>query len=116
MHTVWISGSQSREKSHLSYKEDTRALQLEVDQLKRKLRHAQRRLMMERMPIIDKGQRPHLASLSPTSRSNTTNVGIRAHLAKAWEMTPRARRWTKFPDHPSYVGLKGRDFLGDSTS
>ena len=40
VHTVWTSGSQSKGKSHLSHEEDTRALQLEVDQLKRKLCHA----------------------------------------------------------------------------
>ena len=40
-------------------------------------------LMMERMLVIDEGQEPHLASLSPTTRSTVMNVGIRAHLAKA---------------------------------
>ena len=44
-------------------------------------------LMMERMLVIDKDQEPHLVSLSPTMRSTITNVGIRARLAKAWEMT-----------------------------
>ena len=44
-------------------------------------------LMMERMLVIDEGQEPHLASLSPTMRSAITNVGIRVRLAKAWEMT-----------------------------
>ena len=45
-------------------------------------------LMMERMLVIDKDQEPHLASLSPTIRSTITNVGIRARLAKVYEMTP----------------------------
>ena len=44
-------------------------------------------LMMERMLVIDEGQEPHLASLSPIMRSAITNVGIKAHLAKAWEIT-----------------------------
>ena len=44
-------------------------------------------LMMERMLVIDKGQEPYLASLSPTMWSAITNVGIRTCLAKAWEMT-----------------------------
>ena len=44
-------------------------------------------LMIERMLVIDEGQEPLLASLSPMMRSTITNVGIRARLAKAWEMT-----------------------------
>ena len=43
MHTVRTGRSQSWGKGHLSHEENTRALQLEVDQLKRKLRHAQRK-------------------------------------------------------------------------
>ena len=34
--------------------------------------------MMERILVIDEGQKPHLASLSPTVRSTITNVGIKA--------------------------------------
>ena len=43
VHITWTSGSQSRGKSHLSHEEDTRALQLEIDHLKRKLRHELRK-------------------------------------------------------------------------
>ena len=43
MHSARIGRSQSRRKGHLSQEENTRVLQLEVDQLKRKLRHAQRK-------------------------------------------------------------------------
>ena len=39
MHTTHTSKSQSRNESHLSYEEDTKALQLEIDHLKRKLHH-----------------------------------------------------------------------------
>ena len=39
MYTTHTSRSQSRTGSHLSHEEDTRALQLEIDHLKRKLRH-----------------------------------------------------------------------------
>ena len=38
-------------------------------------------LMMKRMLVT----RPHLVSLSPTIRSTVTNIGISAHLTKAWE-------------------------------
>ena len=40
-------------------------------------------LMMERILVIDEGQKPHLVSLSPTIRSTITNVGIKARLVKA---------------------------------
>ena len=44
-------------------------------------------LIMERMLIIDEGQEPHPTSLSPMMRSTIANVGIKARLAEAWEMT-----------------------------
>jgi len=43
VHTTHTSMSQSRNGSHLSHEEDTRALQLEIDHLKRKLRHKRRK-------------------------------------------------------------------------
>ena len=43
MHTSHISKSQSRSKSHSSHEENTKAMQLKIDHLKRKLRHEQRR-------------------------------------------------------------------------
>lgn len=43
MHTIQSAKSRSQGKSDLSHEEGTRALQLEVDQLKRKLRHAQQK-------------------------------------------------------------------------
>ena len=43
MHTTHTSKSQSWNESHLSQEEDTRALQLEIDYLKRKLCHERRK-------------------------------------------------------------------------
>ena len=43
VHTTHTSRSQSRNGSHLSHEEDTKALQLKIDHLKRKLRHERRR-------------------------------------------------------------------------
>ena len=43
MHTTHTSRSQSRNESHLSHEEDTRAMQLEINHLKRKLRRQQRK-------------------------------------------------------------------------
>ena len=43
MQTTHTGKSQSRNGSHLSHEEDTKALQLEIDHLKRKLRHEQQK-------------------------------------------------------------------------
>ena len=43
VHTTQTNKSQSRGKSHLSHEENTRALQLEIDNLKRKLHHERRK-------------------------------------------------------------------------
>ena len=43
MHTTHTSRSQSRSGNHLSHEENTKAMQLEIDHLKRKLCHEWRR-------------------------------------------------------------------------
>ena len=43
VHTTHTNRSQSRNGSHLSHEEDTRALQLEIDHLKRMLHHEWRK-------------------------------------------------------------------------
>ena len=43
VHTTHTSKSQSRGGSHVSYEENTKAMQLEIDHLKRKLRHERQR-------------------------------------------------------------------------
>ena len=43
MHTTHTRRSQSRSESHLSHEENTRAMQLEIDHLNRKLCHERRR-------------------------------------------------------------------------
>ena len=43
MHTTHTSRSHSRGRGHISHEENTRAMQLEIDRLKRKLRHERRR-------------------------------------------------------------------------
>ena len=97
MHTTDTSRSQSRSGSHLSHEEYTRAMQLEIDCLKRKLRHERRRrtfptliflLVMRGMVATDPGQEFPLVNHSCVMRITTGRVGIIAHLARAWEMTP----------------------------
>ena len=43
VHTTHTSRSQSQSESHLSYEKNTKAIQLEIDHLKRKLCHERRR-------------------------------------------------------------------------
>ena len=43
VHTTHTSKSQSRGKSHVSYKENARNMQLEIDHLKRSLRHERKK-------------------------------------------------------------------------
>ena len=70
MHTTHISRSQSRNGSHLSHEEDTRALQLEIDHLKRKLRHKrQKRTPSISNSSIDDDRSYRHRSGSPPSES-----------------------------------------------
>ena len=66
MHTTHTSRSHSRSGSHVSHREVTRKLQLEIDHLRRKLHRKKMRnchnLMM--MTVIDPDQEPLLGSLS----------------------------------------------------
>ena len=43
MHTTQTSRNQSRSRSHLSHEKNTKAIQLEIDHLMRKLHHKRRR-------------------------------------------------------------------------
>ena len=88
MHTTHTSRSHSRVGDHVSQKQHNKAMQLEIDQLKRKLHHAQQ----ERTPpppnfnVSFEGEKD--ASYRRRSRTPPiTNVDTRAHLAEAWEMT-----------------------------
>ena len=45
-------------------------------------------LMMKRMITIGEGRETHKARLSPMLKSTLINIDTRAHLVKAWEMTP----------------------------
>ena len=55
VHIVRTGRSQSRGKSHLFHKEDNRALQLEVDQLKRNLRRAQQKQIPSNSDVSSEG-------------------------------------------------------------
>ena len=102
MPTTHTSRSQSQGGSYFSHEENTKAMQLEIDHLKRKLRHERQR----RTPFNsdfssgdeeDDSNRPRLRTPPPVNLSRvkgttTMGIGIRARLVKAWEMTLRTRR------------------------
>ena len=74
VHTTHTSRSQSRNASHLSHREDTRALQLEIDHLKRKLRHERwkRNSSISSSSIDDKeGRSYRRRSRTPPSESSS---------------------------------------------
>ena len=67
MHTTHTSRSHSRGGSHVSHEENAKAMQLEIDHLKRKLHHERRRRTPSNFDVSssDKGD----ASYRPKSRT-----------------------------------------------
>ena len=113
VHTTHTSRSHSRVGSYVFQKQHNRAMQLEIDQLKRKLRHARQERTPSNSVVSSEGEED--ASYRRRSRTPPiTNVDTRAHLAEAWEMTLWAKHWTRFPSCPSRARLKGQYFLGNS--
>ena len=101
MHTTHTSKSRSGGKSHVSHAKNDRDMQREIDELKRELRHAQRR----RSPSSSepsseetdgasyrRRSRTPSARPFPMKRSTTIDVGTKARLVKAWETMPLTRR------------------------
>ena len=78
MHTTHISRSQSRGVSYISYKENTRSMQLEIDRLCRRLcREQRRRTSLDSDPSFDNDRdgsyRPK--SRTPPSKSFSCDEG-----------------------------------------
>jgi len=91
VHTTHTSRSQSRGRSHLSHDENTRAMQLEIDHLKRKLRHEQRKRTPSNSDFSsgdeeDDSYRPRSrtppVNLSRVKGTTTMGIGLRVRLAK----------------------------------
>ena len=68
VHTTHTIKSHSQVGSHVSQEQYNKAMQREIDYLKKKLRHAQQR------------QTP-----TPSDRSTTVNANARAQLTEGWE-------------------------------
>ena len=95
VHTTHTSRSQSRSGNHLSHEENTKAMQLEIDHLKRKLCHEWRRRTPSNSDFSsddeeDGSYRPR--SRTPPSESFSYDENYHhkrrkgAHLPKVWEM------------------------------
>ena len=90
------SKSHSRVGSHVFQGHNERAMQREIDGLKKKLHHAQGNEpfpvitslpLMKRMLVTGKDQELHQVSLFLTLKSTTTSEDTKARLVKAWETT-----------------------------
>ena len=98
INTTQTSKSHTRVGSHMSQRRnDEQAMQREINDLKRRLRLAQRRRSplaqthlstTKMMTTIGKGPGPPQARLSPTRRSVTKGTGIKVHLQGARGTTP----------------------------
>ena len=84
VNTTQTSRSQSRVGSHISQRQDNKqAMQREINDLKKKLRHA--RLTMT---TIGKDREPPQARLSLIWKSITRGANAEAHLLRAWDTMP----------------------------
>ena len=100
VNTTQTSRSHSRVGSHISQRrDDEQAMQREINDLKRKLRLAQRRQSplaqthlstTKTMTTIGKGPGPPQARLSVMWRNLTKGTNVEAHLQRAWHTTPWA--------------------------
>ena len=87
VHTIHTSRSHYRSESHMSHGEDTKNLQLEVDHLRRKLRHKQRRRTLS----SSKSQSDDDDSYRPRSRtppSESFSYNENAIIGKGVEARP----------------------------
>ena len=98
VNTIQTSRSHSYVGNHISQRrDDEQAMQQEINDLKRKLRLAQRRQspltrthfsMTKTMTTIGKGQGPPQERLSLMWKSVTKGTNAEAHLQGAWDTTP----------------------------
>ena len=125
-HTTQTSRSHSRVGSHVSQSQnDEQAMQQEINDLKRKLRHAQRRQPHSSpdMPSDDESDNDYRQkSRTPPNETLSHEEGHyyrrkRKSLSlSGLEAMPWAGHWINSPNHPSHAALKGLHSLGDSSS
>ena len=109
VHTSHTSKSHSQVGSHVSQRQNSnKAMQLEIDDLKKKLRHAQRKQTPSSPDTSfndeedDSYRRRSRIPPSVTfsyDEERLINAETRARLVKASETTPWPRRWIKSQNH-----------------
>ena len=96
VHTTNTSGSQSQRGSHVSHEKDTKAMQREIDHLRRRLRRDRRGRTPfnpessfgdDRDGSYKRRLRTPPMNLSHMMRITIVNAEIGTCLAKTWEMT-----------------------------
>ena len=94
LHTTQTNWSQTQGKSHLSHEENTKALQLEINHLKRKLCHEWRKQTPSSSNSSSDGEKDDSyrrksrtlpVSLSRTTKTTTLSAETRVHSPRARE-------------------------------
>ena len=125
MHTTHTSRSQSRSGSHVSHRENTMNMQLEIDHLRRKLRRKQRRRtssISEPSFNDDNDDSYKPSSWTPPSESYSCSEDCHyrrrskspSHRGLGNDAMSRALH--QFLSHRLHVGLKEENFLNDLLS
>ena len=120
VHTTHTSRSHSQGGSHLSHEKNTKAMQLEIDHLKRSLHHERQKRAPSNFDFSSDNEKVssyrRRSRTPPMMRTTITSVEIEIHLRKAWEMMLWVEHLTKFSDHLSRAELREEDFLNGSLS
>ena len=113
VHTMYTSRSHSRVGSQVSQKQNNnRAMQLEIDNLKKKLRRAQRKRIPSSSNVSSNDEEDNnyrRRSRTPPSESFSYDEDhhhkhrYKSPPRKGWEMMLWARRWIKSPDLLSHI-------------
>ena len=89
VHTTHTSRSHSRVRSHISQEQNNKAMQLEIDHLKRKLHHARRKRTPSNSDISsDDGEDASYKRRSRTSYSESFSYDEECHHKHTYKSSP----------------------------
>ena len=122
---IHTSRSHSRVGSHISQEQNNRAMQKEIEHLKKELRHAQRRWTPSQFDSSSNSEKDdsyRLRSRTPPSKSFSYEKEYhhkrryKSLMRKGLGNDAMSKCWTRFPSQPSRARSKRQYFLGDSIS
>ena len=125
MHTTHTSRSHSRVGSHVSQEQNNRAMQLEINHLKKELRHARWKQTPSNFDVSsDDGEDASYRQRSRTSPSESFSYDKEHHHKRRNKSSPRkglrndtmSKSLNQISKSPSRTRLKGQDFLDGSIS